>query len=113
MSTETKQLWEHKRTLESREVENVLRPFFDQVDAYRYNSASLRIRVIDRKFESKSRAERDAMVEEKLLELPLETQQDIINIVTLAASHFDEGHSLNFGDLVMNMEFENPSPDDI
>ena len=37
-------LWEAKRTDETKQVENVLRKAgFKKVDAYRYNSASIRV----------------------------------------------------------------------
>ena len=63
--------WEAKRTDETRQVEKVLRKAgFDQVDAYRYNSASIRVRVIDRRFEGLSAEKRDAMVEPHLERLP-------------------------------------------
>ena len=63
--------WEAKRTDETRHVEDVLREAgFDQVDAYRYNPASIRVRVIDRRFEGLSPEQRDALVEPHLDELP-------------------------------------------
>ena len=40
--------WETKRTDETRLVEaELVKARFEQVDAYRYNSASIRVRVID------------------------------------------------------------------
>ena len=52
--------WEAKRTDETRHVEEILRNAgFDQVDAYRYNSASIRVRVIDRRFERLSAEKRE------------------------------------------------------
>ena len=48
-------VWERKRTDETRQVEEVLRQAgFQQADAYRYNSASIRVRVIDPRFEGRS-----------------------------------------------------------
>jgi hypothetical protein len=45
MTTDQKPIWESMRTDESRMVEDaLLQAGFDQVDAYRYNSASLRVR---------------------------------------------------------------------
>jgi hypothetical protein len=45
-------LWEANRTDETRKVEDVLRNAgSERVDAYRYNSASIRVRVIDSRFE--------------------------------------------------------------
>ncbi len=47
------------RTAETREVESVLRMAFLTTDAYRYNSASIRVRVVDPRFAAKSTEERD------------------------------------------------------
>jgi hypothetical protein len=51
--------WEEKRTPETRRVENLLRGAgYERVDAYRYNSASIRVRVIDQRFEGMSMPDR-------------------------------------------------------
>ena len=64
-------------------VEEVLkRGAFDQVDSYRYNSASIRVRVVDPRFEGLSREKRDALVEEYIDKLPPETQRDIVVLYT-------------------------------
>ena len=42
--------WEAKRTPETRQVEDMLRKRFKQADSYRYNSASIRVRVIDLRY---------------------------------------------------------------
>jgi hypothetical protein len=108
----TKQLsnWEDKRTDESRMVEdNLHRAGFDRVDAYRYNSASLRVRVIDKRFESIPREKRDSIVEPFIDELPSSTQADIVTLVLLAPSE-SEKSSDTFREFMLNTEFENPSP---
>ena len=52
MTNTISRAWEDKRTAETRQVEDVLRRVgFQQVDAYRYNTASIRVRVIDSRFE--------------------------------------------------------------
>ena len=79
----TKTRWASMRTDESRAVEKKLREVFPQSDAYRYNSASIRVRVIDQRFEGLSREDRDAKVEPLLDQLPVETQNDIITLLTL------------------------------
>ena len=44
--------WHAKRTPETNMVEETLKKEgFERADAYRYNSASIRVRVIDNKFE--------------------------------------------------------------
>ena len=73
MTNATTPPWEAKRTAETRMVENLLRQHFQLADAYRYNSASIRVRVIDPRFDGLSREKRDVMVEEYLDQLPPET----------------------------------------
>ncbi len=102
MSQVTKHRWEEMRTDETRTVEEFLGEYFDWVGAYRYNSASIRVCVIDERFEGKSFVRRDTMVERYLKELPPETQADIINLITLAPSEKDD-------DLTY-LEFIDPSP---
>ena len=97
--------WASKRTDETRGVEDVLRREFPTTDAYRYNSASIRVRVIDDRFKGKSIEERDAMVEPLLDQLPKHTQADIVNLLTL---YPDESKD-SFRAHLANEEFDNPS----
>ena len=77
--------WHANRTEETRMVEEVLKQGgFDTVDAYRFNSASIRVRVIDRRFEGLPREKRDALVEDYLDKLPPDTQRDIVTLFTFA-----------------------------
>jgi hypothetical protein len=98
--------WEAMRTKESRQVEQVLREEFPQTDAYRYNSASIRVRVIDPRFEGLEFEERDALVEPLLKQLPEEIQADIMNLLTLAPSETKKFSRKS----LLNLEFEEPSP---
>jgi hypothetical protein len=110
MTTKQVPNWEDKRTHESKMVEEKLREAgFDRVDAYRYNSASLRVRVIDKRFESVPREERDMIVEPFIDKLPASTQADIVTLVLLAPSEFKQP-SDTFREFMLNTEFENPSP---
>ncbi|MEO8497376.1 MAG: hypothetical protein ABI614_20085 [Planctomycetota bacterium] len=110
MTTNHESNWEEKRTDESRMVEDKLREAgFDRVDAYRYNSASLRVRVVDKRFETISRDERDKVVEPFIDKLPPSTQSDIVNLVLLAPSEFHQP-SDSFREFMLNTEFECPSP---
>jgi stress-induced morphogen len=106
MSQKTTGCWEALRTVESNRVEKILRTVFPDADAYRYNSASIRVRVIDPRFKGLSNEERDALVEPLLKELPEEIQTDIMKLLTLSPGE-------TAGSLVRrlaNLEFENPSP---
>jgi hypothetical protein len=98
-------LWESKRTAETRMIEDILRKEFPNSDAYRYNSASIRVRVIDEGFEGKSIDERERMVSPLLETLPEETQADIMILLTLTP---EETRSFDQKALV-NLEFEHPS----
>src|SRR5882724_4476442 len=102
--------WEAKRTDETREVEDILRKAgFEQVDAYRYNSASIRVRVIDPRFEGLSPEKRDAMVEPHLEQLPERTQADIMNLFTFAPSELQQSPK-SLKEFMKNTEFDDPSP---
>ncbi len=102
--------WEAKRTGETRKVEQVLTDAgFKTVDAYRYNSASIRVRVIDKQFEGMPTEKRDAIVEPYLANLPEQTQADIINLFTFAPSELIQTPK-TLRAFLMNTEFEEPSP---
>ena len=111
MTTKTTLPWESKRTDETRMVEEFLRAggSFAQVDSYRYNSASVRIRVIDPRFEGLSRDERDGMVEKYIHQLPPETQQDIVTLFTFAPSDLGKTPA-SLKEYMFNVEFDDPSP---
>ncbi|HEY7157179.1 MAG TPA: hypothetical protein VH575_24715 [Gemmataceae bacterium] len=109
MTTATTPPWEAKRTSETRMVEDLLRRHFQQADSYRYNSASIRVRVIDSRFEGMPREKRDAMVEQYLDQLPPETQRDIVTLFTFAPSEL-ERMPKTFREYMLNTEFDDPSP---
>ena len=108
MSKVTQPRWKAMRTEETKEVEEILGKVFPQVDAYRYNSASIRVRVIDPRFKGKDMSKRDAMVEKYLKALPEATQADIINLLTLAPDEI-EGPESSTRERFLNAEFEDPS----
>ena len=102
--------WEAKRTEETRKVEEVLRNAgFEKVDAYRYNSASIRVRVIDSKFEGLPPEKRDAMIEPYLEQLPNHTQADIMNLFAFTPSELQQTPK-TFREFLLNTEFDDPSP---
>ena len=102
--------WYAKRTEETKMVEEALREAgFEQADAYRYNSASIRVRVIDSKFAGMPRDKRDAMVEAVLDKLPEETQRDIVTLFTFAPSELQQAPK-TLREFMLNTEFEDPSP---
>lgn len=102
--------WESKRTAETRQVEDLLRKAgFATVDAYRYNSASIRVRVIDPRFEGLPPEQRDALVEPYLDQLPEHTQADILTLFTFAPSELQHTAKTS-REFLRNAEFEDPSP---
>jgi stress-induced morphogen len=106
MSSKTKPRWEKMRDRDSRQVESVLRNDFPKTDAYRYNSASIRIRVVDDRFKGKSSEKRDAMVERLLETLPERLQADIVNLLTLYPGEIDDSLTARLA----NEEFDDPTP---
>ena len=110
MSSTSAPHWEKKCTDETRHVEEVLRRAgFEKVDAYRYNSASIRVRVIDKRFEGRSHEDRDAMIEPHIEDLPEQTQADIMMLFAFAPSELNETPK-TFREFLLNTEFEAPSP---
>jgi stress-induced morphogen len=105
MSEQTIARWQTLRTPETDEVEKHLRRTFPQSDAYRFNSASIRVRVVDERFKGMSFPERDALVEPLLCELQPATQADIVNLLTLYPGEPEESLRAQ----LLNAEFENPS----
>ena len=101
--------WAVKRTDETRNIKELLGKRFQQVDAYRYNSASIRVRVIDSQFEGLPPEKRDAMVEPYLEMLPERTQADIINLFTFAPSELQQTPN-TLREYLLNSEFDEPSP---
>ncbi len=98
--------WEERKTEETRSIEDVFRTDFPRTDAYRFNSASIRLRVIDDRFEGKSIAEREAMVLPLLKKIPKKTRDDILLLLMLTPSEQRSSSSQT----LMNMEFEQPLP---
>lgn len=113
---------ESRKTDETRDVERRLREAgFARVDAYRYNSASIRVRVIDPGFEGLSDEERDVRVEKVLDQIPSErTRGDILLLLTLtpseatvdAAKLSPSARAGVLRKLWLNASFEDPEPDE-
>ncbi len=93
------------KTPETEEIERLLNRTFPEIEAYRYNSASIRVRIVDERFEGKPASERDAMVDPLLARLPEDTQADITMLLLLAP---DEGEGSPRS--LLDLEFERPSP---
>lgn len=73
-----------------------------EVSAYRYNQASIRIRVVDPDLKSLDRLERDEFVWKYLEKLPENVLSQITMLVLLAPGEESKSGS--------NLEFNRPSP---
>jgi hypothetical protein len=73
-----------------------------KIDVYRYNSASIRIRVIDPSFSGLDWIERDTFLWKTIEELSEDTTSQITLLLCLAPNEV--------GKSMMNMEFEDPTP---
>src|SRR5262249_31276799 len=97
-----------KKTKETKEIEKFLREHFPDYsreyppEAYRYNSASIRVRLISDAFQGKDRADREDMVLPLIQQLPDDTQADIMVLLLLTPEEMEQS--------LMNQEFEEPTP---
>jgi len=73
-----------------------------QIDIYRQNSVSVRVRIIDPTFAGQSKVERSKNVWKYLDSLPDDTQSDLSTLTLLAP----EETKMSFA----NLEFEHPIP---
>lgn len=98
-----------KQDRTTRKLEAILREHFlprrpgAQLDVYRYNSASIRIRVIDLEYASKDLTERDDDIWEVFKKYVDRDTVSQISVILLLAP--DETISS-----AMNRDFENPTP---
>ena len=99
---------ESRKTDETRKIEAELRAEFPNSEAYRYNSGSIRVRVIDERFRDLEIEERDRLVSAILDQLPERIRRQIILVLTLTPE--EAGHGAFGRHSFLNIEFENPSP---
>ena len=97
--------WHAKQTDETNHVRDLLREHFEQADAYRYNSAAIRVRVVDDKFKGVEWEDRDDLVEPILSQLDESTQADILNLVLL----YPDEEKTSVRSQMANLEFDHPS----
>lgn len=109
-STTAGPAWEAMRTAETRGVEDLLRAAgFERADAYRYNSAVIRLRVVDPRFEGMKMERRHDLIDPHLARLPEQTEADIMTVHALAPSELHPTPR-TYRQYAANMEFDNPSP---
>src|SRR5437762_1363051 len=73
-----------------------------KIEAYRYNPASIRIRIIDPDFSGKDLVERDEMVWPIVESLPEDIRSEITLLLLIAPRERDSSLS--------SMEFDDPTP---
>jgi len=85
----------NKPTLETKKLEKFLKTEFPNTQSYRHNSASIRVRIIDERFEGKNAIEREQMVLPYLKKLDKDTQRDLIFLLLITPDEVKEGSLLN------------------
>jgi stress-induced morphogen len=101
--------WRALKTPETRKIENLLRKQFPDYPpkhppaAYRYNPASIRVRVVSNRFSGMTHLQSYDLVNAILEKhLPEETRGDIMLVLTFPPEEV--------GDSLANFEFEHPHP---
>jgi hypothetical protein len=105
-ATDLLRTWDNRRTEETGKLEKILSRDFQSVEAYRFNSASIRFRIVDSRFEGKSIEEREDWVMPLLLKLPKRMREDILMLLMRAPSELETRGP----DAIMNHEFDYPLP---
>ncbi|HUQ71294.1 MAG TPA: hypothetical protein VM165_17330 [Planctomycetaceae bacterium] len=98
-------LIDDRKTDESREIEALLKPHFAYVNCYRYNSAIVRLCVVDEQFRPMSQVQRHERIEPFLQQLSPDIQDELIYILLLAPG---EAHDVRYSQRYL--EFMDPSP---
>src|SRR5256885_1518923 len=95
-----------KTSAQTRRIEAILREAFPgaRVQAYRYNAAAIRVRVVDARFDGLDRVQREELVLPYIHQLPDSIQTDITMLVLITPKEQTTGKSM------VNVEFEHPSP---
>jgi stress-induced morphogen len=88
------------RDAETLLTEQTLGGEFPSVEAYRTVYDTIRVRIVDPRFQGKNRLKRDKMVLPLIHALPDEIQTQIIFLLLLAPGEEDAS--------ILNFEFENP-----
>ncbi len=93
----------NKRRTETRQIESLLRGAMPkaEIEAYRYNSASIRVRMVDEQFEHKSLIQREKRVLPILRELLDDVLSDITLLLLITPKEQRE---------ILDGEFDDPTP---
>lgn len=93
-----------RKTQETRQIESLLNEALPDADieAYRYNSACIRLRVISEEFEGKTRVQRERKILPLLRKLPDDTRAELTMLLLLTPNEAEKSS--------INAEFEDPTP---
>jgi hypothetical protein len=116
--TEAALRWESLRTVDTQELESRLRTVPSlagaQVDAYRLGPVTIRLRIVDPRFERLDSVEREDLVMPILVDdnvVRPELREDLMWLFLLAPSELETSHNLRPSDCLIaisNHEFEDP-----
>ncbi len=89
------------------QISAALRPTFgEQVRAYRYNSVSIRVRIVSERFAGLDRVGREELVNPLIERLPDDVQDDITILLLLTPAE----HAKRFERLdLLDIEFDEPT----
>jgi stress-induced morphogen len=85
---------------DTRTVEQTIAERFPSVESYRSRYGTVRVRIVDPRFEKKSRVQREKLVLPIIRTLPEEIQADLVMLLLLAPGEADNS--------VQNLEFDHP-----
>ena len=86
---------------QTRLVEMTLSPRFPSVESYRSTFGTVRVRIIDERFQNRNRVQREKMVLPLIRGLPEDIQTEIVTLLLLAPGEEDGS--------MMNLEFDRPA----
>ena len=93
------------KTPETRTIEEWLnKQGYAAAEAYRYNSASIRVRVVDSRFSGKSLTKREELVFPLIEQLPEDIFCDVTMLLLVTPEELNEPYNL------VNLEFDHPQP---
>jgi len=85
----------------TRLVESTLSARFPSAESYRSPFGTVRVRIIDERFQNRNRVQREKMVLPLIRGLPEEVQAEIVALLLLALGEEDGS--------IMNIEFDRPT----
>jgi hypothetical protein len=108
--TEAVSAWDCRRNHTTREIERLLLDSgFEKADAYQYNPASIRLRVVDSRFHRMPGWERVLLVKSVTNKLPGWLRESLRLPVLLSTVEYQKIKEIDCAEVMRNYEFEFPS----